>query len=583
MQRKLVSCFVSLLLIVISSVSAQAQSHEENERFLKEMNTAVAQTVLLSNLQNIIPVKDLEKRKFVSLDLGFSYQHIFDSLLNKYDLVNSLEAAPDKSFSDDELSGYTTVILALDNNILQNKKAVRLISGIAKQKELILCYFGTKKNITELKSISASVIWSKNDNPAAAFIVPQIVFGGVGLNKNADAIRLKFTVPEDVNINSNDLLAIDSIAATAIEQKATPGLVVLAAKDGKVFFNKAYGTHTYDDHVPDKITDLFDLASVTKITATTPVVMRLYDEGKLNLDTTIGYYLARARTAAMNNIHVREVMLHQAGFVPFIPFYKELSKNDYSADSSAEYPTKVAAHFYIRKNYFQDVMWPQMLAAPIKTRGKYVYSDISMYTMQQIVEHITDMPLNKFALDTFYKPLGMQTAGYLPRLRFDKSRIVPTEDDTSFRHQLLQGYVHDEGAALKGGVAGHAGLFASSIDLAIYYQMLLNGGSYGGVRYFKPQTVTYFTGKRSDVSRRGLGFDRADTSEHYPSRLASPQTFGHTGFTGIGVWVDKPRNLIYLFLSNRVNPHRSGEIYKLETRSGMEDVFDRAVDKAAGK
>lgn len=580
MQRKIDSCFVLLLLITLPFLSAYAQSHAENEHFLTEMNMAAEKIFLLNNRQNILPVKNIHKRKFVSLDLGFRYQTVFDSLLNKYDLVKSLKVTPNNNFDQNGLDSYTTIIVALDDNVLQNKKVIQLISEIAKRKELILCFFGLAKNIPLVKDISASIVWSKDNNSAAAFIVPQIVFGGISLNEKDNAIRLKFTVPEDVNINSNDLLAIDSIAAMAIAQKATPGLVVLAAKDGKVFFNKAYGTHTYDDNVPDKITDLFDLASVTKITATTPVVMRLYDENELNLDTTIGYYLKRARTAAMNNIHIREVMLHQAGFVPFIPFYKELTKNDYSIDSSVGYPTKVADHFYIKENYFQDVMWPQMLAAPIRTRGKYVYSDISMYTMQQIVEHITDIPLNRFVLDSFYKPLGMQTAGYLPRTRFNEARIIPTEKDTSFRHQLLVGYVHDEGAALKGGVAGHAGLFANSIDLAIYYQMLLNGGSYGGVQYFKPQTVSYFTGKRSDVSRRGLGFDRADTSEHYPSRLASPETFGHTGFTGIGVWVDKPRNLVYIFLSNRVNPDRSGKIYQLGTRSKMEDVFNTAIDNS---
>ncbi|ANI88306.1 beta-N-acetylglucosaminidase [Arachidicoccus ginsenosidimutans] len=597
MQRKTI---VQFLLFTFSFLLGNAQTHQANLHFLHAMNEVENNVVLLNNPSEIIPLKNLDKRKIVAVHFGFGEQDIFDSLLNKYDFIDTLNAAPYKDSAnfyhvEDDLKYFNTVILALNNTLIENKKIQQFINDISGRKNTIIAFFGDGKNLSFFDKMNISLIWYKSENNVAVFVVPQIIFGGIATTallpktfssykKNTGfktvATRLKFTVPEDVHVNADDLKSIDSIAAETIEKKASPGLVVLAAKDGKVFFNKAYGTHTYDDNIPDKITDLFDLASVTKITATTPTVMHLYDEGKLNLDTTIGYYLARTRTTPMNPIHVREVMLHQAGFVPFIPFYKYIKQGiDYSTDSSNDYPTKVAEHFYMRKNFFRDVMWTQMMNSPIKTRGKYVYSDLSMYTMQQIVEQLTETPLNKFVLDSFYKPLGMQTAGYLPRKRFSASQIIPTENDTSFRHQLLIGYVHDEGAALKGGVAGHAGLFASSIDLAIYYQMLLNKGSYGGVQYFKPQTVEYFTGKRSTVSRRGLGFDRADTSKNYPSKLASPQTFGHTGFTGIGVWVDVPRNLVYIFLSNRVNPNRSAELIHLDIRPRIEDVLNKAIDK----
>jgi CubicO group peptidase (beta-lactamase class C family) len=346
-----------------------------------------------------------------------------------------------------------------------------------------------------------------------------------------------------------------------------------------VFLNKDYGNHPNNTGLPEKVTDIFDLASLTKTTATTPTVMRLFEEHKLNLDTNIGAYIPKARLSPMNNIKVREVMLHQAGFIPYIAFHNFVKTGDYSRDSSAAYPTKVADFYYIKKGFFKDFMWPKMLNSPIQTRGKYVYSDISMYVMKEISERLSGIPLDTYVWDNFYKPLGMQTAGFLPRNRFTKDQIVPTEQDTYFRKTLLEGYVHDQGAALAGGVSGHAGLFASANDVAIIYQMLLNKGSYGGNRYFQPQTVDMFTQKQSDVSRRGLGFDRwdPDASKKYPSELASPQTYGHTGYTGTCVWVDPAKGLVYVFLSNRVNPSVSEKLGNMKIRPRIQDAIYRAI------
>lgn len=221
-----------------------------------------------------------------------------------------------------------------------------------------------------------------------------------------------------------------------------------------------------------------------------------------------------------------------------------------------------------------------MLNSPIKTRGQYVYSDISMYVMKDIIERISGEPLNQYVSENFYQPLGMQTAGFLPRNRFSKDQIIPTEQDTYFRKTLLEGYVHDQGAALVGGISGHAGLFSSANDLAIIYQMLLNKGTYGGQEYFKPQTVEMFTSRQSGISRRGLGFDRwdPDLTKKYPSELASPQTYGHTGYTGTCVWVDPSRGLVYVFLSNRVYPTVTDKLSNLKIRGRIQDVINKAID-----
>lgn len=596
---------IAICITAIISLSACAQEHQKNADLLKAGYTILQHTVLLNNQQNLVPISGLEKKNIASVSLGFNFQSIADSLLNKYAKISSFNAANYAASADlykleDDLKYFNTVIISIGDQETTNARYLNFINSIAKNKLVIIALYGNQRSLAAFDAINAPVIWTEQQNASSAALIPQIIFGGIaagnkltanisgkytaGSGFNTVATRLKYTIPEDAGVNADDLRDIDNITAEAISARAAPGMVVLVAKDGKVIFNKAYGTHTYGG-LAEKVGDIFDLASVTKITATTPMVMRLVEENKLKLDTNIGTYIAMARSTEMNNIPVREVMLHQAGFIPYIPFHDGVKATDHSPDSSDAYPTKVADGYFIRRDYFKEVMWPKMLNAPIRTRGKYVYSDISMYVMKDIVEHISGEPLNEYVAAQFYTPLGMQTAGFLPRNRFGKDQIIPTENDTYFRKTLLVGFVHDQGAALVGGVSGHAGLFASTNDMAIMYQMLLNKGTYGGQQYFKPETVTTFTARQSNVSRRGLGFDRwdPDLTKKYPSSTASPQTFGHTGYTGTAVWVDPSRGLVYVFLSNRVNPTVTDKLVKMGIRSRIQDVINKAIDKGAGK
>ncbi len=591
-----------VFFLIICSLNACAQHHKQNTETLSAVNIITANTVLLNNHKGLIPLLNLEKLDIASVNLGFSFQSAFDSLLNKYTKISSFSSSNYKNSTtlndlEDDLKYYNTVIVTLPTSASNDTRNMNFITSLVKSKQVIIALFGDGGGLTAFNAVQSPIIWTDQNNALSAEILPQVIFGGVGVEKklaasfstkylagsgfNTTSIRLKYTLPEDAGINEDNLLSIDAIAMEAIKSQATPGAVVLVAKDGKVIFNKAYGNHTYLNGLTEKVTDIFDLASLTKTTATTPTVMRLFEEGKLNLDTNIGAYIPKARELPMNAITVKEVMLHQAGFIPYIPFQDYITTADYSRDSSASFPTKVADNYFIRKNYFREVMWPKMLNAPIRTRGTYVYSDISMYVIKDIVERVSGLPLNQYVVNNFYCPLGMQTAGYLPRKRFTKDQIIPTEQDTYFRKTLLEGYVHDQGAALVGGVSGHAGLFSSANDLAIIYQMLLNKGSYGGTQYFKPQTVDMFTNRHSAVSRRGLGFDRRDpdVSKHYPSELASDQTYGHTGYTGTCVWVDPSRGLVYVFLSNRVNPKVTDKLNNLKIRARIQDVINKAIDQ----
>jgi len=599
-KRNLVQTF-TVCIVAIFSLSACAQNHQKNEDLLKTNNTILQRTVLLNNQSNLVPLTALDKKNIASVNLGFSFQAVSDSLLNKYAKVTPFAASPYEDSKalyklEDDLKYYNTVIISISDQQVINARYMNFITSISKVKPVIIALYGDQSSLVAFDSIAAPIVWCQQNTPASAALVPQIIFGGIaagntlsgnistkytaGAGFTTKATRLKYTLPEDAGVNADNLREIDNITAEAINAHAAPGMVVLVAKDGKVIFNKAYGSHTYGG-APDKVSDIFDLASVTKITATTPAVMRLTEQNKMRLDTTISTYIAMARNTPMSDIQVREVMLHQAGFIPYIPFHDALKAGDHSPDSSVAFPTKVADGYFLRKDYFKEVMWSRMLNAPIRTRGKYVYSDISMYVMKDIVEQVSGEPLNTYVQENFYAPLGMQTAGFLPRDRFTREQIIPTENDTYFRKTLLVGYVHDQGAALAGGVSGHAGLFASSNDMAIMYQMLLNKGTYGGQEYFKPQTVTTFSARQSSVSRRGYGFDRwdPDLGKKYPSSTASSETFGHTGYTGTAVWVDPSRGLVYVFLSNRVNPTVTDKLVKMGIRSRIQDVINKAIDK----
>ena len=554
-----------------------AKDHEQN-------------LVLLNNKSGTIPLINLKQRSIASINIGSQHAYVFNSMLRNYAPVDEFTLG---SFNNNLSRIYTTLIIQVTSESLSKPETISFILNAQKQKEVILTGYGNTAFLQFLNDFHGPIIWNPDNSAMAADNSAQLIFGGIaasnrliysvcstyptGAGFSTEKIRLKYSTPEEVGIASFNLNKIDNIVAEAIVQHATPSAVVMVVKDGNVIFNKAYGSHTYEGVRPTEKDDIYDIASVTKTAATTMAVMKLYEEQKLSLDGNIGTYLPEARETNKENIAVREIMLHQAGFVN-LDFLSSIKSQDHSIDSSFFYPVKVAENYFVRRNYYHDAMWPRMLQSPIKTRGAYVYSDISMYMMKEIVEHQAGAPLDQYVMNEFYRPLGMRTAGFNPLRRFDKNKIVPTEQDNYFRKTLLQGYVHDQGAALVDGVSGHAGLFASANDLAILNQLLLNGGSYGGIEYFKPETIKLFTSRQSSVSRRGLGFDRGEGGG-YPSPLASVGTYGHTGYTGTCVWVDPKYNLVYIFLSNRIYPSVTNKLNSLRIRPRIQDVIYEAISK----
>ncbi len=570
--------------------------------YVKEQLSVEQATVLLNNEKQLIPLQNLDNNKIASIHFSSVNSTSFDSLLNKYTKVDAFNGNDYMSVKTldmlvQDTKFYNTLIVQLTDAEAGNPAIIAFINNNQKMKNVVVSLLGTNSSLAKLNDVTSPIIWSTKKSQIAAFYSAQAIFGGVAITQKltktyspkyatntgylTSKTRLQYTVPEDAGINADNLKEIDAIAQEAISNRATPGCVVLVAKDGKVIFNKAYGYHTYDNSIPDRITDIFDIASMTKISATTMEAMQLYDQGKLNLDSTLGTYLAISRNSNKKTLAVREILEHQAGLIPDIPTFEMIKPADHSTDSSAAFPVKVSDNYYVGKGYFDEVMLPAALRSLVKTRGQYVYSDVGMIFMQQIEEAITAIPLNKYVQDKFYNPLGMQTAGFLPLYRFPANRIPPTEDDRKDRKTLIDGYVHDPTAALMGGVAGHAGVFAGANDVAIMYQMMLNRGTYGGVQYVKAATVDLWTSKQSAVSRRGLGFDRWDpiADRNYPSKLASDQAYGHTGFTGTCVWVDPKYGLVYVFLSNRVHPNVGNKLGSLNIRPRIQDAVYEAIQK----
>lgn len=372
-----------------------------------------------------------------------------------------------------------------------------------------------------------------------------------------------------------------------IVEGAFPGCRILAAKDGKIFYDEAFGYYTYSKATPVTLETMYDVASLTKVLATNLAVMKLYDQGKLDLNKRLGNYLPSVKGTNKEFLTIKNLLLHQAGLKAWIPFYNEtldslggLRQDLYQDKSSKEFSIPVAKNLYLRTDW-KDSMWSRILKSPMDNYGKYVYSDLDFYFLAAVVEQLTQKPLQEYLEQQFYKPLGLSHTTFMPLKKFKTTNIAPTELDQTYRKQLLQGFVHDPGAAMMGGVAGHAGLFATAQDVAVIFQMLLNGGTYKGKQYFKPSTVDKFTAYNSTISRRGLGFDKPNTNNEDAGptgNRASGFTFGHQGFTGTCAWADPATGIVFVFLSNRVYPSAdNNNINRKNTRTISQDYIYEAL------
>jgi CubicO group peptidase (beta-lactamase class C family) len=387
---------------------------------------------------------------------------------------------------------------------------------------------------------------------------------------------------------------VDSIMEMGIDSLAFPGAQLLVAKNDTIIFHKAYGFHTYDSIQPVALNDLYDLASVTKISGPLPALMKLVDEGKLDLDEPFSQYWKPWRHRKdKKDLTLREILAHQAGLVPYIVFLqKVLRKNGtlkrrfLHASSSKRFTAQVYDGLYINHR-FERKMNRIINRSKVSDEKKYVYSGLTFLIFPQLIEQLTGTDYQTYLDENFYQPLGCHTLGYLPKENYYGNAIVPTEMDSIFRKTVVQGWVHDENASLKGGVSGNAGLFGTADDLTKLMLLYQNYGKVDGQQLISAETVKEFTEVQypENDNRRGLGFDKPmlnnselPLGEAYPSPLASPKSFGHSGFTGTFVWADPENRLTFIFLSNRVYPSRSHrQLYELNIRTALQNVFYKAM------
>lgn len=470
---------------------------------------------------------------------------------------------------------YGTAMVAYEDYDQTEEVAASVILGVGMAKgRLPVTPCPTMKPGPKVIYTEAGITQSKTDSKPA-----------VAAASGADKLTETQFVEDAGVVNPDKLYELNLFIQKAIAEGTFPGCQIVAAKDGKIFYNRSFGYYDYSKTQRVDSNTLYDVASLTKVMATTLAVMRLYESGQLDLDKKVSDYLPLAVGSDKANLKIRDMLLHQAGLKSWIPFYKEtvddkynLLPTYYKAQAQTGYGIEVSKNLYLRSDY-DDTIWNRILTSPLENRGRYVYSDLDFYFLAAIVQQITGQRLDVYVEEQFYKPLGLTHTTYRPLKKFKQSDIAPTEDDIYFRHHLVQGYVHDQGAAMFGGIAGHAGVFSTAKETAIIFHMLMNGGHYNGKQFFKKSTIDYFTAYNSRLSRRGLGFDKpdADASDGGPAGdRTSGYAFGHQGFTGTCAWADPKTGVVFVFLSNRVNP--SAENGKINSKSirtiAQDDIYE---------
>ena len=592
---------------------------------------------LLKNENSVIPVKNLAKTKIAILSIDSDKETTFEEVLSLYGETttfriprNTKEPVINSTFS--KLANYDLIICAIYSDRMPDYVQLQRLNAT---KKVILCFFTSPYSMRKYRQniiLSDGVVMAYENTTFSQAAAAQLIMGGIpakgklpvsisGLFKAGEGLgttktRLSYFSPLEVGVSPEKLQKIDNIVQKGIKEKAFPGCQVLVAKNGVIIYNKSFGYFDYANTHLVKNSDIYDLASVTKATATLAAVMKLYDTNKIKLQDKLSAYVPVLKNTDKENITVRNALFHKSGLAPFLPFYRiaidETSysgalysskrdltyrilyddgvymRTDYkfksdlvSKTSKPGYGLQVAKNFFLN-NKFKSLILDEIANSKLRSNTKYLYSDLNFMLLKEAVENISKRKLDEFVENEIFASLGANNTLYNPLRRVDTLKIAPTENDEFLRGQILIGFVEDEAAAFMGGVAGHAGLFSNTNDLAKLLQMYLNNGIYGGTRFFSEATGKLFTVTKSPTSRRGLGFDKPDMENsaiNPAGKLAPASAYGHLGYTGTCFWVDPDNQLIYIFLSNRVYPYRGNKkLSQLNIRTDIHDAIYEAIE-----
>ncbi|CAM3960596.1 glycoside hydrolase family 3 N-terminal domain-containing protein [Flavobacterium sinopsychrotolerans] len=558
---------------------------------------------VLKNEKKILPIKNLDQ-KIAYVKLGDDVNSTFVTTLKKYTEVTEIYNTNIDSLNS-ELKKYNTVIISFHklNKTWEKQNFTETellwLQKIAKHNKVILDIFTKPYSLLPINNFDdiEGLVVSYQNSDISQVVSAELLFGAieakgklpVSINSSfhineglstKKLNRLGFTTPENEGMNPLILSKIDTIAQKAIDGKMTPGMQVLVARKGNVIFQKSYGYHTYDNTTKVLNSDLYDVASISKMISTLPNVMQLYDQNKVNLNTKLKKMVPLFSKTNKANINFKDLLTHYAGLQAWIPFYKATLDTEnkplekyYHKIADSQFSTKVADGLFIRNDYHDTIM--KIIAnSPLSIKREYKYSDFTFIILKEYLERKTKKKLEVLSQKKFYSSLGMNNTLYNPLEKFDKNGIAPTEVDNYFRHQVVQGYVHDMAAAMEGGIAGHAGIFSNAMDVAKMMQLFLQKGNYGNKQYFSEKTFDAFNTSyySSEGVHRGLGFDKRIGKDGSTCACVSESSFGHTGFTGNIAWVDPETEIVYVFLSNRTYPEVSGDGNKLSKEKIREDI-----------
>ncbi|WP_412984908.1 glycoside hydrolase family 3 N-terminal domain-containing protein [Pontimicrobium sp. IMCC45349] len=570
---------------------------------------------VVKNEKQILPLRDLDKKEIAYVKLGDDDGSVFLSELQKYDKVHEVKGKNlDELIS--KLSNYNTVIVGFHRSNANPWKGYKFkdqelvwLYEIARTNKVILNVFTRPYALLDLKTVEnfESIMVSYQNSAIAQQKAAQLIFGAISANgvlpvssgnnfSAGDGIsfpsisRLSYGLPENVGMSSERLLKLDSVAQYAVKEKMTPGIQLLVSRKGKVIYNKNFGKHTYDGKEKVKFNDVYDVASLTKILATLPLLMELEEKKVVSLDSKLSDLLPEYKTSNKKNVTVKRMLSHYARLKPWVPFYaatldSATSKPDkkyYRTKRSKEFDVKVTENMYMRTDY-QDSIQKVIVESDLLNRLRYRYSDLPYYILKKFIEAHYDQTLDKLVQQHFYKSLGANYTTYNPSEKFSDTQIIPTEVDNYFRYKEVHGYVHDMGAAMQNGVGGHAGVFSNANDVAKIMQMYLQKGFYGGKRYLDTDTLDKFNTCYfcDDDNRRGIGFDKPQLGDEGPTcGCISMTSFGHSGFTGTYAWADPEEEIVYVFLANRTYPKAGkNRLLRENIRTEIQRLIYEAIEE----
>ena len=567
----------------------------------KSMEDAIT---LLKN-DSTIP---LSKQKIGYLNLGDKDNDFYNLLSRELD-ISKINI---NNYNRDDVFDYEFLIISFLKsnkspwvNSEFSKTDLEIIETLSSKRKVILVTFTKPYNLSKinLEKISA-VLLAYQNNMDAKYSATQSIVGknkitgrlpvsistkykyGSGITLKMDSL-FPFVNPFDVGINKIKLKQIDNLAHVAIDSMLTPGMQILAARYGKIFYHKAFGYHTYDKKRKVKLSDVYDIASLTKILSTLPILIQEIDKGEFLFDNTLGSLSSKFKNTNKENLTFLEIMSYQSGIIPWVPFYQETLKKRDKRPSRKYYRTKESKKFSIKisdklygKYNLEKLQFETLINSRLLKKGEN-YSDLPTIFMQYILEEKYNTSLENLFIERVSKPLNLQSTFYLPLKYRDESEIVPSEIDTYFRQNKLTGYVHDMTASIKGGVSGHAGLFSNAFDVAKIMQMFLQKGEYSGVNFFSNQTFdkfnkTYF---KDEGNRRAVGFDKPKPQGGGMTfEGISENSFGHSGFTGTFTWADPETEIIFVFLSNRTFPSMDNrKLIEQNIRTRMQKLLYESI------